>query len=213
MGKNTLKSTIYTIILSGLLLLGTACGPSKEAYTVRYEKAWKEVLKSSAWKEALRKENPMVSENTDFYASTDDMEIASGPSVGEIAYDDGFADTYDFLVHRAYAKIIAEAEMADSRLEREYLNWNAKNKVGKEKESKAFGKQEADVNKRYYAHRKMLEGLKSWNIFSEFGTDDLDFFKVEHAAEVRRMLHNGQGVGNVVGFLVYKLADLYHFEE
>jgi len=213
MGKKILKPTIHTIVLSGLLILGMGCSTSKDAYTVRYEKAWKEVLKSSAWQEALRKETPMVLENNDFYASTDAMEIASGPSVGEIAYDDGFTETYDFLVHRAYAKIIAEAEMADSRLEREFLNWNAKNKIDQEKEGKAFRKQTSDVNKRYHAHRKMLEGLKSWNIFSEFGTDDLDFFKVEHAAEVRRMLQNGQGEGNVVGFLVYKLADLYHFEE
>lgn len=213
MGKKILKSTIHTIVLSGLLVLGTACSTSKDAYTVRYERAWKEVLKSSAWQEALRNENPLVADNTDFYASTDDMEIASGPSVSDIPYDDGFTDRYDFLVHRAYAKIIAEAEMADSRLEREYLNWNTKNKNEPEKESKGFKKQTSDVNKRYHAHRKMLEGLKSWNIFSEFGTDDLDFFKVEHAAEVRKMIQNGQGEGSVVGFLVYKLADLYHFEE
>ncbi|MFH6603183.1 hypothetical protein ACEZ3G_06835 [Maribacter algicola] len=196
------------------LVFLASCGTSKNTYEVRYEKAWKEVLKSQAWRDALRQDNgPLTAENNDFYASTDETEIVSGPAVDNKVYVDGFADKYDFLVHRAYAKIIAEAEMADSRLEKDYLDWNTQANLAEAQKDKSIRQKLEAVNERYKAHRKMLEGLKSWNIFSEFGTDDLDFFKAEHADEVRQMLQKGHGEGNVVGFLVYKLADLYHFEE
>lgn len=200
-------------ILFLLLVFLVGCSGSKSTSEVRYEKAWKELLKSQAWKDALRKDSNPVVESNDFYASTDETDIVAGPAADNRMYSDGFADKYDFLVHRAYAKIIAEAELADNRLEREYLDWNAKTEMAEVQKDKTFRQKLEAVNNRYQAHRKMLEGLKSWNIFSEYGTDDLDFFKAEHSKEVRQMLQNGHGEGNVVGFLVYKLADLYHFEE
>jgi len=213
MEKRALKVSLPRISLLLIIFL-TSCNVSKNTYDVRYEKVWKELIKSQAWKDALKKDQkPFSTESNDFYASTDETEIVAGPAVDNKVYVDRFADKYDFLVHRAYAKIIAEAEIADRRLEQEYLDWNAKKEAKQDYQDKAFRNKLEAVNQRYKAHRKMLEGLKSWNIFSEFGTDDLDFFKAEHANEVRKMFQNGHGEGNITGFLVYKLADLYHFEE
>ncbi|MGI9553064.1 MAG: hypothetical protein ACR2MT_17795, partial [Aurantibacter sp.] len=84
-------------------------------------------------------------------------------------------------------------------------------KKGK-KRSKEFNQKLELVNKRYRAHRKMLEGLKSWNIFSEYGTNDLDFFKAENEETVKKMVKSGKSDLVIINYLIYKLADLYHFE-
>ncbi|MGB5555751.1 MAG: hypothetical protein WBM83_13930 [Flavobacteriaceae bacterium] len=210
--KITLFNSLKVLFIV-IMLLTVSCNTSKHVAEVRYERAWKELLKSQAWMDALKKNGPAISENESFYASTDDMGLAEDNTVA-IGYSESvFTTKYDVLVTRAYEKIIAEAEIADGRLEREYLNWRAKEEALQEKEDKNFRQQLAVVNNRFKAHRKMLEGLKSWNAFSAYGSDDLDFFKAENAPEVKQMLQNGQGESSVVGFLVYQLADLYHFEE
>jgi hypothetical protein len=58
----------------------------------------------------------------------------------------------------------------------------------------------------------MLEGLKSWNIMSVYGTDDLDFFKAENKGKVAEMIAAGRSQDFILNYLIYKLADLYHFE-
>lgn len=213
MEKKFLRFSLASVIILLLFFFMSSCSASKDNYDVRYEKVWKELIKSQAWKDALKNDQRSVtSESNDFYASTEDVGLAEERQRQKTIPKDLFVPKYDMLVARAYAKIIAEAEVADSRLEGEYLSWNAKGKRPDVQKDKSFRQKLAAVNNRYQAHRKMLEGLKAWNIFSEFGTDDLEFFKAEHSDEVRQMLHNGHGEGNVIGFLVYKLADLYHFE-
>ena len=59
----------------------------------------------------------------------------------------------------------------------------------------------------------MLEGLKSWNAFSEYGSDDLDFFKQEQLEKAYLMFSKGSSDTEIINFLVNKLADLYLFEE
>jgi hypothetical protein len=59
----------------------------------------------------------------------------------------------------------------------------------------------------------MLEGLKSWKAFNEYGSDDLDFFLSENLPRAHSMHSNGRGDEEILRYLVYRLADLYHFEE
>jgi hypothetical protein len=59
----------------------------------------------------------------------------------------------------------------------------------------------------------MLGGLKSWNIFSENKSGDLDYFKAENREAVSKMKADGEGNTQIVNYLIYKLADLYHLEE
>ena len=78
-----------------------------------------------------------------------------------------FNKRYGSLVSRAYFKIISEAEKADGRITGEYEQWKEKQNNSTLKKDKAVKKESELALKRYKAHKKMLEGLKSWNIFSE----------------------------------------------
>ena len=79
--------------------------------------------------------------------------------------------------------------------------------------SKDYKKNVELARKRYIAHREILDGLKSWNAFSEYGSDDLEFFKEEQADAAYKMFLNGESEENIIDFLIYKLADLYQYEE
>lgn len=174
---------------------------------------WKELIKSQAWKDALEHKNPSSTNNDlSFYVSTEDNSAINNSDLYNFISSDLFLDKYNHLVVRAYEKIIAEAVEADDRLEGEYLKLNASENRGSYKGDKTSKKDLAQVNKRFRAHREMLEGLKSWNIFSEFGTNDLEFFMAENKNQVYQMYSEGENEGKMVNFLVYKLADLYHFE-
>lgn len=190
-----------------------SCSASKPNFKRRYAKAWKEVLKSEAWKNSLLANNDLVSSpSVGFYTSVDEVMVIDDANLFANDVEAKFLKKYHSLVSRAYVKIIAEAENANDRLKSEYQRWNAKKSDPNIVKNKAFIKQFEIINKRYDAHREMLQGLKSWNIFSEYGTDDLEFFEKENQKEVRSMIENGKGDDAIIGFLVYKLADLYHFE-
>lgn len=200
----------YLVLLSLVL---ASCAVTKSTSQVTYAETWKKVLKSQAWKEALivDEAQPVV-EDQEFYASNEDVILGDDRPQRKVNLEPSFEDKYDILVRRAYVRIIAQATKADDRLEKEYILRNAVAlKKGKNR-SKEFNKKLESVNRRYKAHREMLEGLKSWNIFSEYGTNDLEFFKAENKIAVQDMLERGKGESSVINYLIYKLADLYHVE-
>lgn len=213
MKKEALKAYGLRTLFVALFYSMLSCSSSKTNYDQGYAEAWKKVLKSQAWKDALANdESPSSIETTAFYSSTEDSGIIYEENTTRLVADIAFGDKYDFLVSRAYIKIIAEAEKADTRLEKEYIIRNAVGLRTEKKEDKKFKQDLELVNRRYHAHRKMLDGLKSWNIFSEYGTDDLDFFKAENQKNVLKMVQNGKSDSAIINYLIYKLADLYHFE-
>lgn len=122
-----------------------------------------------------------------------------------------FVKKYNSLVSRAYFKIIVEAERADIRLGREYKRMysayeaNTLDSDSEEKFIKTYEK--------FLAHRRMLKGLKSWRIFSEYRTGDLEYFKAENYEELLTMYKSGSNDQAMIKVLMYKLADLYHFGE
>ncbi len=196
-----------------LLVLALGCASTTSNYDKRYNKVWKELIKSQAWKDALEnREHPHDKENAVFYVSTEDKAILDKGNVYGFVADDQFSDKYNRLIVRAYEKIIAEASAADGNLEKEYLQWNDSLSRTKKSGDKKFRQNLAEINKRFQAHRKMLEGLKSWNIFSDQGSNDMDFFRAENKNRVFQMYKSGENESKMVSFLVYKLADLYHFE-
>ena len=122
-----------------------------------------------------------------------------------------FEQKYNSLVSRAYFKIIVEAERADIRLGKEYKQMYSAyeaNTLDKDYEKK-FTK----TYKKFLAHRRMLKGLKSWRIFSEYRTGDLEYFKAENYREILTMYQKGSNDFTMIKVLMYKLADLYHLEE
>jgi len=210
MKKTSKAFGLKTLLLLSFIVTGSCW--AQDASTDRYAEAWQEVLKSQAWKDALanevtyaESEDSSSSDSSENLAPEEDYESKNTDS------NPNFDSKYEFLVRRAYLRIIAEAEKADTRLEKEYILRNAVAlKKGKNR-SREFEQKLELVNKRYHAHRKMLEGLKSWNIFSEYGTNDLDFFMAENQGAVQEMLQKGKKEATIINYLIYKLADLYHF--
>lgn len=151
-------------------------------------------------------------ESEDYYAVNDEIVLDELSVAAKGNTATFFNDKYKTLVSKAYFKIIAEAEKSDRRLREEYERLslrrqdpNKQNEVSRDKLMLA--------GKKYQAHREMLEGLKSWKILSEFGSDDLEFFQAEHESKVAEMMALEQSEEHIINFMVYKLADLYHFEE
>lgn len=138
-------------------------------------------------------------------------EIAINNDSLALAENPKFAKKFNALVSRAYFKIIVEAERADIRLVEEYKRMygayeaNTLNPGSEKKFVKTY--------KKFLAHRRMLAGLKSWRIFSEYRTGDLDYFKAENYDEILEMYQRGTNEQTMVKVLMYKLADLYHFGE
>ncbi|WP_339625888.1 hypothetical protein [uncultured Maribacter sp.] len=191
---------IMLAILGTVCLVG--CGASQTHYQREYAKVWKELIKSQAWQESLLADN---AENTEeLYASNDNEVLLANDTKIEA----GFEDRYQTLVSKAYFKIITEAEKADARISADY-------KLLQDDESSISisKKQEHEITKKYEAHKAMLSGLKSWNIFSEDRSGDLDYFKIENKSAIQRMIQSGDADHQMVNYLIYKLADLYHVEE
>jgi len=206
----------YAQVFSFLLLifLIEGCTSSQTNFKREYRKIWKETIKSEAWLRSLQKDELLASNDTkEFYSSTEDTGVLEGDSyleTGKLAY---FKEKYASLISRAYFKIIAEAEEADSRIEQDYLRLSSQKAALENRNNKDYKKNLELARKRYIAHREILDGLKSWNAFSEYGSDDLEFFKEEQADTAYRMFLNGESDENIIDFLIYKLADLYQYEE
>jgi len=166
------------------------------------------MVKSEAWKKSLEQQT----QEKELYASAEDEGILIEES-NTLKSKTLFEKDYQSLVSRAYFKIITEAEKADARISSEYRLLTEQETSNPSMADKQFKKRKDEVSKKYEAHKAMLSGLKSWNIFSEYKSGDLEYFKAEHQEVVTNMMANGEGNSQIVNFLIYKMADLYHLEE
>ncbi len=194
-----IATAVLTVVIASICL--TSCGVSKTDYQREYAKVWKEHIKSEAWKESLIADNSY--DNDDLYASTDNDVVLAEDEI----IDAGFNKTYESLVSKAYFKIITEAEKADTKITADYKLLH-----DEEASVKVDKKRVQSITKRYEAHKAMLSGLKSWNIFSDDRSGDLDYFKAENKIEIQKMISAGESDNQIVNYLIYKLADLYHIE-
>ena len=179
----------------------SSCAVNKTRYQKRYNEIWREMIRSQAWMESLKQNDEI--ETTGLYASTEDEVILEAKSDFEENF--AFEERYHSLVSRAYFKIITEAEKLDAQIAAQYtLVKNDPNISKRDRE---------EVERKFEAHRAMLSGLRSWNIFSEDRSGDLDYFKGENRVDVQNMMQDAQGTEQMINFLIYKLADLYHVEK
>ena len=125
---------------------------------------------------------------------------------------DPFEIKFDSWVSQAYLKIIEEAETADNEIKAEYDRFIAENPDAAASTDENVVKMMQLYKRKYESHKAMLDGLKSWNAFESYGSDDLKFFKEENRKVVKGMYRNGRQEEKIVDFLVYKLADLYHLD-
>ena len=185
-----------------------SCAGSHTKFKREYARVWKETIKSDAWQASLITTGADFQEDQNFYTSTEELVLNTSFKSKTTA---DFNEKYNKLVSKAYYKIIAEAEKSDKRLKEEYQRLTLHKVHGIT--SKLNKGDLALVTKKYEAHSAMLNGLKSWNIMSEYGTDDLEFFQAEHRAKVVDMLEGNHSEEVIINYLVYKLADLYHFDQ
>ena len=189
------------------IFLLSACKTSK-SYNAKYEAAWQEVVKSDAWRSSLEEDQV-----ADLYvdgSSADNQWLGDNERIE--AVKDPFEVKYDFWVSRAYMKIIAEAEAADNEIKAEYDRFIAENPDAAVSTDENVQKIMRLYKRKYEAHKAMLDGLKSWHAMESYGSDDLKFFKEENRKAVKGMYSRGRQEEKIIDFLVYKLADLYHFE-
>jgi len=214
------KMRIKTIVV--LLIVLAGCASTQTQYEREYRRIWREMIKSEAWANSLAMntvssqaeklpENEAEAIKLAFDAHEDAKDAVEPVSQNPSPYSLFFKD-YDTMVSQAYFSILAQAEEADERLELEYRNTEIQAKDPHYPKDEAFDEKRKTIMQRYQAHRKMLEGLKAWDIFSERRSGDLRYFKAENLQEVYAMKMQNQPSDKIVDFLVYKLADLYHFE-
>lgn len=190
----------FAVVLGSIFL--SSCGVSKTNYKREYAKVWKELIKSKAWKESLLANK---TNSVDKLYASNENEVILAEDLKTIV---GFEDKYQALVSKAYFKIITEAEKADVRISSEYKLLQADDSAIRNNKKRA-----QEITKKYEAHKAMLSGLKSWNIFSDDRSGDLDYFKAENEKEIKKMIRSGEADHQMVNYLIYKLADLYHVEE
>ncbi|MFT6797384.1 MAG: hypothetical protein ACJART_002535 [Maribacter sp.] len=207
MKKGFEKYKAYALL--GLLLsVFVGCSVTQTSYQREYNKIWRELVKSEAWQKSLEKQ----AQEQELYASANnEMVVVDEPLT--IKSNRLFEKDYQSLVSRAYFKIITEAEKADVRISSEYKMLEEQENSTASGMDKAFKKRKEIVSKKYKAHKAMLGGLKSWNIFSENKSGDLDYFKAENRDAVSKMKKQGETNAQIVNFLIYKMADLYHLED
>jgi len=190
------------------------CATSQTNFKREYRKIWKETIKSEAWYKSLEKDEFLTSmDNEEYISSAKDPRISEDADFSESILDASFQEKYSSLISRAYFRIIAEAQKADTRLHQDYVRLNSQKREMDHQNNKEYRNELELARKRYMAHTEMLEGLRSWNAFNEYGSDDLEFFKKEYAGTAYRMFQNGESEEKIINFLIYKLADLYHYEE
>ncbi|MBT8210965.1 MAG: hypothetical protein KJP14_10600 [Eudoraea sp.] len=205
---------LYLILFTGVLQL-SGCAVSKQTkYQREYRRLWKEIIQSQAWKEALRSSKTFSyvdSELRYMIIGPSDLRISVLPDTEKTRGE--FEERYRKWVNGAYYRIIAEAEKADARIKQEYEEVLSKRKLRPKEDDPDFRESLILARRRYQAHRKMLEGLKSWKAFEEYGSDDLDFFGEENKSLVYELFRTGQNERTITAYLMYKLADLYHQDQ
>ncbi|WP_276388904.1 hypothetical protein [Eudoraea chungangensis] len=208
--RNRNKGFPYILLFVFIVNL-SSCSTSENYFKKEYRRVWKETVQSEAWLNSLQKTPLTEAEPAEeLYSSTEEVVLATMSSKDRERAS-LFIELYDSYVSRAYYKLIKEAQNADKRLLADYnrLLKDSKNRTDKSD----YKKELANAKLRYEAHWEMLEGLKSWNAFSEYGSDDLDYFKQEQLENAYLMFRKGSSDTEIINFLVYKLADLYHFDE
>ena len=211
MAKGTIKILLIFVMLGSFL---GGCSSTKSNYQREYTRVWKEIIKSEAWKNSLLTRNANNAQySSELITSREYTGFADDRFTSNLNMEALFDKRFLSMVSRAYYKIIAEAENADKRLTAEYKRWKAMQQNTNLKKDREFRKNYSVAIKKYNAHKEMLEGLKSWNIFSENRSNDIDFFKAENRDEIQKMYAHGSTEDQMINYLVYRLADLYHDED
>lgn len=157
---------------------------------------------------------PLHAQQDNLVASNDENHIVVlEPSYTTNKINTKFEKKYHYLVARSYFKLLAEAQKSERKLKLQYDNFLFENQKYSRDGSRSFQKKLNNAHKKYLAHRAMLEGLKSWNLFSDDRTGDMFYFMAENEEHIFKLYSKEAKEEKMIKYLIYKLADLYHLEE
>ncbi|MFM1879136.1 MAG: hypothetical protein RLZZ241_2002 [Bacteroidota bacterium] len=195
---------IVVLLFSGALFWNCSTLSTKKD---PYASAWSQVVGSEAWNESLNNRvSQSIANKPEFYAIPELKNIDNG------SVDSVFMTKYPNWVSRAYFRLISEATASDDHIREEYQAIFLESKRDDNRDNKELQEASERAQKRFEAHRQMLEGLISWRAFHEFGSNDLDYFLKEQLPESYAKYKQRQNEEQIVAFLMNRLADLYHQE-
>jgi hypothetical protein len=201
MATPKIPSLVPIGIATALLTACTALQPAQDPYG----DAWKQVVSSGQWASSLKAappESPVEHER--HYAIPSYSPLESTLATPE------FMQQYPAMVSWAYFRLIGEALEADRRVAKTYQELYRKAGLSESKTDAALQGEFEMARRRFEAHREMLEGLRSWKAFNEFGSDDLNFFMQEQLPVSYEMFQRGVRQDKIIDHLMRGLADLYH---
>ena len=202
--KNVLR------IFSALLWLLFTAGTNAQQRIQKEYRTGQETTQSAVGVDPFNSTTSGDTVKEDFYAYSEQGILST---MTPIAMESAsfFVQLYNAYVSRACYSLLDEAQKADQQLLEQYNNLLLASKDRPDRA--AYDKELALAKLMYEAHWNMLEGLKSWNAYSPYGSDDLDFFKKEHLENAYLMFRKGSSDSEIIDFLVYRLADLYYVQE
>ncbi len=202
MKMNNFRGRYVSCLALALVLIG-ACSPL-QSDTESYGEAWEDVLESGRWETSLHESPNPPSENATYFALP---EFSPTETTGASA---DFIERYPVLVSRAYFRLISEAMDADQDVARSYQELYRESRIPENQNNSRKQQEFETAQRRYLAHREMLNGLRSWNAFNRYGSDDLDFFLKEEFEVTYAKYQRGVQEDALVEYLMRRLADLYH---
>lgn len=125
---------------------------------------------------------------------------------------EGFDKQYDVLLFAAYTKLVYEAEEIDGRLEKEHLDLHAKINSSENPHPKDLQHVKV-VDKKYYAHKKLLAALKSWKLDLakvEQAEGEFGIIKDKYKLRAFEMFESGTVESEIIEYLEIRIADYYH---
>lgn len=180
-----------------------ACSPL-QSESESYGAAWQEVVESPGWEASLHEIPNAPADQVTYFALPEFNPTTSTQASA------AFIQRYPVLVSRAYFRLISEAMEADQDVARTYQELYRESR-SPEFQGNPRKQQEFEIaQRRYLAHREMLNGLRSWNAFNRYGSDDLDFFLQEEFEVTYQKYERGVQEDALVDYLMRRLADVYH---
>ena len=189
------------LLASGVL--ASSCNVLKQEQDP-YDIAWDDVVASQSWKATLDPIPVSAAGEEVYYA------IPSYSPFNTTIADPEFLKKYPAMVSRAYFRLIAEAMDADQRIARSYQDIYRRAHMPGAEGNSILQREYELADKRFLAHRDMLDGLRSWNAFNDYGSDDLDFFMQEQLPVAYDKYERGVQEDELIDYLMRGLADLYH---
>lgn len=202
---NFSKRFNLVLILISAGLLG-ACN-SLQMGSDPYKDAWEQVVQSRRWETSIKEISPSPDLDHEVYYA-----IPSYGPLESASVTPEFMDRYPALVSRAYFRLIAEALDADRRISKTYQEIYRETRLPENQQDPVLMKEFETAQRRFIAHREMLEGLRIWRAFNEYGSDDLDFFMQEQLPVSFEKYQRGVTEDKLIDYLMRRLADLYHLQ-